>query len=315
MHKGPDAGAIPLGDHLPHLVAPEEGLDADGDAAAAHEPQRHGELHGARPERGLMGCGASAKKYESTSTVGAAAPPGSTPHAAAASQPSGKPAASEPAQPAEAPAPAQPAAGPARKEEDPEEAEELAEDEDNTDWLELDTQLEGADLDLDGAVTRREWIKTMTEVGMDKGEAGEMYDHIAAEALEEGTGSPEGGVPLREFMDELKIEIEDRDALKAIARAVAAAKEKLAAEGDEAGLKTASDALARCEEAASGPAACLGDWPEDERRILRDARRCGLAARPAGEVLRWVFSQAHVCVRTPAGALLAIPVLGSGSGK
>jgi len=113
-------------------------------------------------------------------------------------------------------------------------AEEAEEDEDQSvdggedmDMLAAELQLEGIDLDVDQKVTRKEWISIMSELGAPAAEANELFDDITEDCVKEGVGTPEEGYPLREFLEELKVEVEDLESLKAIAQAAVTARAKL----------------------------------------------------------------------------------------
>jgi len=100
-------------------------------------------------------------------------------------------------------------------------------DEEAGDELENEVDLGNVDLNLDQLVTLEEWKKIMRHMKMPTKEAESIYQELVREAEEEGKGSIDGGVPLHEFLEELKVEFEDVDTLKAFATAAAAARDEM----------------------------------------------------------------------------------------
>uniref|UniRef100_A0A7S0ANK7 Calpain catalytic domain-containing protein n=1 Tax=Pyrodinium bahamense TaxID=73915 RepID=A0A7S0ANK7_9DINO len=109
-------------------------------------------------------------------------------------------------------------------EEDDDEDREL-DDDDDVAKLIAELDLEKVDLNLDKKINRKEWITIMKELNMDVAEANELFDDIGEECAH--LGNPEEGYPLREFLEELKLEIEDLEGLKAIEKAAKIAQTKL----------------------------------------------------------------------------------------
>lgn len=100
---------------------------------------------------------------------------------------------------------------------------------DGEDMDRLDEQLDliGIDLDLDKRLSRKEWVLIMKELEVDAAEANELFDDITEDCVQEGKGNAEEGFPLREFLQELRVEIEDLESLRAIGQAAERAKAKM----------------------------------------------------------------------------------------
>jgi len=118
---------------------------------------------------------------------------------------------------------AQAEAAPAAQEAPESDSEEEIDDEEDVEALAAELEAAGVDLDLERKFTCEEWVDVMRELEVDSSEAKAIYDDTAAEL-----GGAEGGLPLRELLEELKVEVEDLESLRAIADAHASAKEKRA---------------------------------------------------------------------------------------
>lgn len=112
-------------------------------------------------------------------------------------------------------------------EEEDDDDEKSIEDEEDVDMLAAEIDLGGVDLDLDQRIVRKEWMAMMGELGIDPAEGSDNFDDIAEDGAKYGFGTPEEGYPLRECLDELKVELDDIEGLRAIAKAVVAAKAKV----------------------------------------------------------------------------------------
>merc|ERR1719410_671533 len=96
-------------------------------------------------------------------------------------------------------------------------------DEDGEYWEDEELELEGLEVDLCQELTKDEWVMTLGDMGLDNGEAVDMFDEYA-----EMTGGEV--IPLWFYVDTLEEGVqEDEEAIEAIVAAAAKAKEKVAA--------------------------------------------------------------------------------------
>lgn len=111
--------------------------------------------------------------------------------------------------------------------------------------MEEEADVEGVDIDLDECFIEEHWVRIMKRLDEDELEAKEMYEEVVSEARRDGE-NVDSGVPLRNFLDELQIEIEDRESLKHLAKVIENMKAAVRAGGvdaDGSGSKVLKPAL------------------------------------------------------------------------
>eukprot|EP00747_Dinoflagellata_sp_TGD_P183591 gnl/TRDRNA2_/TRDRNA2_38556_c0_seq1.p1 gnl/TRDRNA2_/TRDRNA2_38556_c0~~gnl/TRDRNA2_/TRDRNA2_38556_c0_seq1.p1 ORF type:complete len:878 (+),score=231.21 gnl/TRDRNA2_/TRDRNA2_38556_c0_seq1:65-2635(+) len=111
------------------------------------------------------------------------------------------------------------------REEDEGEDPDDADDGMNQDDVEQEDEMTIGHIDLDARYNVDEWVVMAAFLlDIDEDEAKDMYEGIAEREEKEGN-SVEGGLPLREYMEELQIELEDKESLQVIEKAIEVANE------------------------------------------------------------------------------------------
>eukprot|EP00928_Gymnodinium_smaydae_P007244 TRINITY_DN12610_c0_g1_i1.p1 TRINITY_DN12610_c0_g1~~TRINITY_DN12610_c0_g1_i1.p1 ORF type:complete len:1317 (-),score=230.73 TRINITY_DN12610_c0_g1_i1:132-4082(-) len=91
------------------------------------------------------------------------------------------------------------------------------------DLLEAAEELAELDVDLEQPLSLQTWLRVADIIGLDEDEAMDEYHEIEQEYREHGRAISDAGFPLREFLEELNIDLHDREGVEHFIRAVEAA--------------------------------------------------------------------------------------------
>jgi len=106
------------------------------------------------------------------------------------------------------------------------------EEDDERDLEDLDAELEaqGIDVDFQMLVTRDVWVEALGTLDIDDDEAEEVWEGVEEQIKDDGLADKypaQAGYPLCEFLEEMKVEMEDVGALMSIVKAIEAAKDNI----------------------------------------------------------------------------------------
>jgi len=106
------------------------------------------------------------------------------------------------------------------------------EEDDEHDLEDLDAELEaeGIDVDFQMLVPLDVWVEALGELDIDSDEAEEIFESVQEQIKDDGLADKypaANGYPLCEFLEEMKVEMEDREALLSIVKAIETAKDNL----------------------------------------------------------------------------------------
>jgi len=139
-------------------------------------------------------------------------------------------------------------------------------DDSQADLLENEEALEPLSVDLSERISRPQWraIVDILDLGDEDGE--DMYEQIAVEMRAKGQEDTGSGFPMREYLEELKVEPDDREGVLAFTKALAEAKDAVAKRKttsaasakpknvDKAAVRTMFDKVVRALDKAQAPA-------------------------------------------------------------